>query len=133
MVFVDPVCQLIFNEYAKRLNDGETSVDTQIFVDGENQQVRDTVISMMMDEYTVSDKWREKHIHVPTKEERIGMDVQESLLTLKMKKLDIKIDDIDRQFPYLTDDNERLILISQKMQLMNLKQKIGAALNRVIS
>lgn len=133
LAFVDPVCQLIFNEYAKRLNDGETSVDTQIFVDSENQQVRDTVISMMMDEYTVSDKWREKHIHVPTKEERIGMDVQESLLTLKMKKLDIKIDDIDRQFPYLTDDNERLILISQKMQLMNLKQKIGAALNRVIS
>lgn len=87
----------------------------------------------MMDEYTVSDKWSEKHIHVPTKEERIGMDVQESLLTLKMKKLDIKIDDIDRQFPYLTDDNERLILISQKMQLMNLKQKIGTALNRVIS
>ncbi len=133
IAFEDPVCQTIFNEYATRVNNGEAFIDPQIFVVSDNQQLRDTAVAMMMDDYSVSEKWREKHIVVPTKEERVAMDVEESLLTLKLKKLDVKIDDIDSQFNYLTDDNEKLMLMSQKMSLIAVRQKLGSALNRVIS
>ncbi len=133
ITFEDPVCQTIFNEYATRVNNGEAFIDPQIFVVSDNQQLRDTAVAMMMDDYSVSEKWREKHIVVPTKEERVAMDVEESLLTLKLKKLDVKIDDIDSQFNYLTDDNEKLMLMSQKMSLIAVRQKLGSALNRVIS
>ena len=133
ITFEDPVCQTIFNEYATRVNNGEAFIDPQVFVVSDNQQLRDTAVAMMMDDYSVSEKWREKHIVVPTKEERVAMDVEESLLTLKLKKLDVKIDDIDSQFNYLTDDNEKLMLMSQKMSLIAVRQKLGSALNRVIS
>jgi len=133
LTFVDPVCQLIFNEYAQRLNEGQVSVDPQVFVSSDNPQVRETAISMMMNDYSVSDKWREKNIYVPSQKDRVGMDVEESLLTFKLKKLDLKIEEIDRQFPYLTDDNERLMLMSQKMSLISVRQKLGSALNRVFS
>lgn len=133
LTFVDPVCQEIFNKYAECINNGVVNIDTQMFVTSENEQLRDFAVSMMIDDYHVSDKWQEKHIYVPTRQERVRTDVEESLLTFKLKKLDIKIDDIDRQFSYLADDEERLMLISQKMALIKIRQQLGAALNRVIS
>ncbi len=131
--FVDPVCQYVFNVYAEHINKGDLSVDAQLFVTCDDEQVREKVIAMMMNDYSVSEKWKEKKIYVPTKEERIRTDVEESILTLKLKKLDIKIDDIDRQFAYLSDDDEKLMLISQKMSLIKIRQRLGSALNRVIS
>ena len=133
LTFVDPVCQEIFNKYAECINNGVVNIDTQMFVTSENEHIRDFAVSMMIDDYHVSDKWQEKHIYVPTRQERVRTDVEESLLTFKLKKLDIKIDDIDRQFSYLADDEDRLMLISQKMALIKIRQQLGAALNRVIS
>ncbi len=133
VTFEDPVCQLIFNEYARRINDGESVVNPQIFVTSSDERVRETAVTMMMTDYHVSDKWKDKLIHVPLPQERLRMDVVESLMTLKLKKLDAKIDDIDRQFAYLTDNDEKLMLMAEKMRLIQLRQKIGAALNRVIS
>ncbi len=133
VTFEDPVCQLIFNEYARRINDGESVVNPQIFVTSSDERVRETAVTMMMTDYHVSDKWKDKLIHVPLPQERLRTDVVESLMTLKLKKLDAKIDDIDRQFAYLTDNDEKLMLMAEKMRLIQLRQKIGAALNRVIS
>ena len=88
----------------------------------------------MMEDYQISDKWlEEKHIYVPTPQDRIREDVEESLYTFKMKKIDKRISDIDVQFPYVDSDDERLMLISQKMQLLKIKQNLGQKLNRVIS
>ena len=88
---------------------------------------------MMMTDYHVSDKWKDKMIHVPSQQERLRMDVEESLLTLKLKKLDLKIDDIDRQFAFVDDDDEKLMLVAQKMSLIKVRRQLGEALNRVIS
>lgn len=134
LTFQDKNCQIIFNEYAERLSKNETHVDTQIFSNNENKELREFAISLMMEDYQISDKWlEEKHIYVPTPQDRIRDDVEESLLTFKMKKLDKRINDIDIQFPYVDSDDERLMLISQKMQLLKIKQNLGQKLNRVIS
>ena len=74
----------------------------------------------------------EKHIYVPTPEDKLQVDVEETILNFKMKKLEQKINSIDSQFPYATDDDERLMLMAQKMQLNKIRQKLGAALNRVV-
>ena len=134
LTFEDPVCQTIFNEYAERISRGEVSIDPQMFVTGDNEQVRERAVAMMMTDYHISENWlKEKKIYVPLPQERLRLDVEESLLTLKMKKLDKKIDDIDRQFAYLTDDDDKLMLISQKMNLIKIRQQLGSTLNRVIS
>lgn len=134
ITFQDRQCQIIFNEYAKCISEGMTHVDTQIFVNHEDEQVREMAITLMMEDYQVSNKWHEdKHIYVPKPEDRIRNDVEESILTLKLKKLDKRINDIDIQFPYAKDDDEKLMLMSQKMQLIKIKQKLGQSLNRVIS
>ncbi len=133
ITFEDPVCQLIFNEYAKRINDGESTVNPQVFVTGGDERVRETAIAMMMTDYHVSDKWKDKLIHVPLPQERLHSDVEESLMTLKLKKLDIKIDEIDRQFAYLADNDEKLMLMAEKMRLVKLRQQLGTALYRVFS
>ena len=134
LTFQDKNCQTIFNEYAERLSKNETHVNTQIFSNNEDKELREFAISLMMEDYQISDKWlEEKHIYVPTPQDRIREDVEESLYTFKMKKIDKRISDIDVQFPYVDSDDERLMLISQKMQLLKIKQNLGQKLNRVIS
>ena len=134
ITFADPVCQTIFNEYAQMLQDGQTEIDTMLFTTHADKRVSDFATDKMMIDYSISKNWAEmKHIYVPLPEDRLKTDVMESIMSLKMKKLDAKIDDIDRQFPYLSDDQEKLMLIAQKMTLIKIKQKLGTALNRVIS
>ncbi|MBO7490280.1 MAG: DNA primase [Bacteroidales bacterium] len=133
LTFDDAVCQQIFNIYAERINNGDSAVDTQIFVTSEDENLRNRAVAMMMTDYHVSDKWKDKMIHVPSQQERLRMDVEESLLTLKLKKLDVKIDDIDRQFAFVDDDEEKLMLVAQKMSLIKVRRQLGDALNRVIS
>lgn len=131
--FDDPTCQLIFNEYASRIEKGETFVDTQIFVTHTDPQVRNLAVTLMMQDYHVSENWSKKQINVPLPEERIRIDMQESLLNFKLKKLDKRIDDLDRQFPYAGSEDDKLILLSQKMQLVKIRQQLGAKLHRIIS
>lgn len=132
--FKDPICQMIFNHYAKLVSDGETCVDTQFFVNHENSEVRDLAILLMMKDYQISDKWlSDKHIYVPKPEDRIREDVEESLFTFEIKKLNQRITQIDLQFPYAKEEEEKLMLIAQKMQLQKAFREIGNKLNRVIS
>ena len=134
LTFVDPSCQVIFNIYAEQMRKGDTSVDTQQFVTHPDEKVRNMAVSMMMTDYHVSENWSKlKHIYVPQPKERLMEDVQDSLLNFKLKKLEIKINDIDSQFPYITNDEERLMLVSQKMSLIKLRQKLGNNLRRVIT
>ena len=133
ITFTDPVCQTIFNHFASTLQDGATTIDMQYFVNHPDAAVRNKAITLMMEELHISDKWaKEKHIYVPTPEDKLQVDVEETILNFKMKKLEQKINSIDSQFPYATDDDERLMLMAQKMQLNKIRQKLGAALNRVV-
>ncbi len=133
LTFDDPVCQLVFNEYASRIDKGETYIDPQLFVDYPNPQVRNMAVSMMMEDYHVSENWAKKQINVPLPQERIKADMQESILNFQLKKLEKKIDDLDRQFPYATSEDEKLMLVSQKMHLVKLRQQLGTQLHRIIS
>ena len=132
LTFDDPVCQQIFNEFATRVTNGDTFVDEQVFVQHPSEQVRNMAINMMMEDYHISDNWSKKQINVPRPEECIEADMQESINSFKLKKLDKKIDDLDRQFPYAESEEDRLILVSQKMHLVKLRQQLGSQLNRII-
>ncbi len=135
MPFQETACQTIFNEYATRIDKGEMKVDTQLFVNHSDTTVRELAISLMMREGSnqISENWqKEKHIYVPRPEDRIRNDVEESLLNFELKKLNQRIGNIDVQFPYAKDDDERLMLMAQKMQLQKVCREIGDKLNRVI-
>lgn len=133
MTFQEPACQAIFDEYATRIDRGELHIDTQLFVNHANPAVRDLAITLMMENYQISDNWlKEKHIYVPKPEDRIRSDVEESLFTFELKKINQRIASIDAQFAYAKDDEERLMLLAQKMQLQKVCREIGAKLNRVI-
>ena len=131
LAFANPVCQTIFNEYAQRISNGDSSVDEQVFVDHPDENVRNLAISLMMEDYHISDNWAKKQIHVPTPDDRIRVDVHESLLNFKLKKLDEKIDALDRQFAFAPSDDDKLTLMAEKMHLVKLRQQIGTNLNRI--
>ena len=132
LTFDDPLCQAIFNEYAECIQRGETCINAQRFAEHTDVQVRDMAIAMMMEDYSISDNWwKKKQIAVPTPEQCVKSDVEESLLNFKLKKLDKRIDDLDRQFAYTSGEEDKLILVAEKMHLVKLRQQIGAELKRV--
>ncbi len=132
LTFENPLCQTIFNEYVERLTNNETVIDSQIFVSHSDTRVRDMAINMMMEDYHISDNWAKKQINVPTPADRLHADLEESLLNFKLKKLDRKIDNLDRQFEYTTNDEDKMMLMAKKISFLKLKQKICSSLNRVI-
>ena len=86
-----------------------------------------------MMECQTCDNWKEKkHIYVPKPQDRLDSGVNESLLNFKLKKLDAKIDNIDRQFTYATSEDDKLTLVAEKMHYIKLRQQIGKELNRVV-
>lgn len=132
--FDDITCQAIFNDFAQQVADGVTSFDIQRFVDHPDPLVRDMAVTLMMNSYQISDNWAKmKNIYVPLPESRIKEDVAESLWTFKDKKLKKKMADIDAQFPYVNNDDDRLILMAQKMALAETLRKLDTNLHRVIT
>lgn len=136
IVFENPLYQKIFNIYAEQLQGGAEVVDELLVTQNEDSEIRDLAISMMMVDYHISDNWRKKQINVPMPHERLKEDVEESLLILKQKKLEQRINNIDRQLEFLPNDEshkeEILMLISQKMSMWKLQEQIGQRLSRVI-
>ncbi len=132
LTFNNPVYQTIFNVYAEAVKRGDETVDASQFVSHPDPAVQSAALSMMMEDFHISQNWARKDIYVPTPEEHLKEELQETLLSFKLKKLDTKIETLDRQFAYTADDEERLMLVAQKMHYIKLRRQIGLQLNRVI-
>ena len=129
--FDNPLYQTIFNDYVRMLDEGQTQIDMQHFVTHPDEAVRSLAVGMMMDDYHVSSNWASKNIYVPTPDKRLKEDLRESLLSFRMKKLERKINDIDLQFRYASEE-DRMLLLAQKVEYIKLRGDIGKELNRVV-
>ena len=133
LTFDNPTLQAIFDTYAASVDSGNVVFDTSPFIDHPDPAIRDMAIALMVDPWQISDNWKEKkHIYVPKPQDRLDSNVNESLLNFKLKKLDAKIDNIDRQFTYATSEDDKLTLVAEKMHYIKLRQQIGKELNRVV-
>lgn len=130
IVFDNPSYQAIFNEFAVALHE-ERLLDEQHFVNHPDEQLRNIAIELMTDTARISDKWAEKHISVSRPERLVKEDVRYALLTFKLKKLDHKIESTDRQVRYATSEDDIMMLVAEKLNLVRLRQQICSELNCV--
>ena len=87
----------------------------------------------MLDTYRVSDSWKEKGIYIPKVEDNLSQDVIDSLLSFKIHCVDDRIADNAHRFRTVANEEDMMMLLAEKKNLIDLRQQLGRALNRVIS
>ena len=132
LFFVDPLCQRIYEYYCDVLADGKTP-DASYFITADDESLRAFAVSLMLDTYRVSDSWKEKGIYIPKVEDNLSQDVIDSLLSFKIHCVDDRIADNAHRFRSVANEEDMMMLLAEKKNLIDLRQQLGRALNRVIS
>ena len=131
--FDNSLYQQIFDLFRKAVEDEQPLPDANFFATNSDTILRNNALSLMVESYTVSDLWlTEKHISVPSIESRLYKDVEESILVLKQKKIEQKIEALSYKMRECKDEEESLILLAEHSQLVNLRQAVCQQLRRVI-
>ncbi len=130
--FSDPLCQRIFEYYCDVVTRGETP-DASHFATIDDEALRSFAISLMLDTWRISDTWRQKQIFVPSVEDNLQVDLTESILSFKVKCIDDRIAENARQLRAAKDDDEMMMILANKKELINIRRQLGLALHRVIN
>ena len=106
------------------------------FTNNQDKEIQNLVTTLLINNYSVSDLWETKwKITIPNPEspERLNLNIKESLLSLKLNKLEKKINLIKENLRKEEDIDNQLILLSEQKTLERIKQIISNELNRIVT
>ena len=132
IAFDDPRYQTIFNDFAKTVTEGRL-VDASSYINHEDNAIRELATSLMLDTQQISPEWDKRHIVTPKPEQRLSQDVLYAIRTLKLRKLDHKIQSNGRQFQLAPNPEDQLLLVQEKMHLVRLRQQLCEQLNCIVN
>lgn len=135
LTFDHPTFQEIFDLFRTSIIQRQSLPDANYFASQPNNLLRNTALTLMMDTPpSVSSLWEErKQIVVPNIETHLQCDLNESLLTLKEKKLNQHIEMLRYKLRQCNNDDDIMILMDQILQLTRFRQQVCNKLNRVYS
>lgn len=132
IAFTDPVYQNIFSEYQSQFNKG-SGVDIKYFTHHADQKLASTTIDILTSPHALSDNWEKiAGILVTHESEKLMNTVSSALLSLKSKKLELKISQKENSLKGGISDESRMILQQEILALINLSKEINAQLGRII-
>ena len=131
--FDNPVYQSIFDLFSQAVEGGQPLPDANLFAMHEDNMVRNTALSLMINSYTVSKQWYEKkHITVPHIETHLREDLDQSILTFKQKKVDQMLEANGFKIRECKSQEDTDILLAERQQLIEVRKALCEKLNRVI-
>ena len=131
--FDNPLYQKIFDLYRQAVEAEQPLPDANFFATNSDTLLRNKALSLMVESYTISDLWlKEKNIAVPSIESRLYKDVEESVLTFKLKKIDQKIEALSYILRECKDEEEQMMHLAKHQQLVELRKAVCKPLHRVI-
>jgi len=130
--FNNAVYQMIFDEYKKMLAQ-ELEVDEKDFINHEMEQVRYTCADLLSTPYELSENWEKKKIFVTTEDRRLNQLVDSSLLSFKIKKIEVNMASIQQKLKAAETDEDMDFLLRELQGLKNISQKFNQDLSRIIT
>ncbi len=130
--FNNPVFQMIFDEYHSGLAQGRV-VDEKDFVNHEMEQIRATCADLLSTPYELSENWEKKKIYVTTEDVRLNRLVDSSLLSFKIKKIEMNMASIQQKLKSAETDEDLDFLLRELQGLKNISQKFNQDLSRIIT
>ena len=133
LTFDNPTYQKIFDLYKEAITNNTELPDANFFAMHKDQTIHNTALSLMMDTHSVSKEWRKRYsIIVPSIEDHLQTDMEESILSFKQKKLDKLLENNKFQLRECTNDDDSILLMSERKQLVELRQKVCEQLRRIV-
>ncbi len=134
--FDNKVYQKIFDIYKDSLFESGELPNPHAITNNEEEEIRKVSTELMINNYKISELWMEKwgiRVPCPEDEEVVNKAVKECLYSLKLNKLERKIQKIKEEIKKEEDEDNLLILISQQNSFLKVKKIIAAELNRIIT
>ncbi len=129
--FENPVYQKIFTEYKEAFKN-ELVPGEQFFINHPVPEIADLTISIITSPFQLSPNWYDlKGIHTPSEIENLKDLVINSVYTLKLKKVELMIAEIQEEIK-IAEVDDALILLKKQMDLMSLREAISKQLGRNI-
>ncbi|EOR96005.1 DNA primase [Arcticibacter svalbardensis MN12-7] len=132
VTFEDPVCKLIIDEYAKRIDDGELPT-VQDFIQSRDQRIADMAISLVTSPYVLSDNWYDKRkIFVRNETENMRATILGGIFHLKKRKVEEILKNIREEIQKEVDEDNMTILLQRYMRVKEVEKGISAFLGSVV-
>lgn len=134
LAFENPLYESVYKIFSYHRSNG-SAIDGHYLMMSDDPQLHSLAASMMAEELEPSEHWKDKHIFIPTRDERLARDVDESLLVFKQRRLERLMADNSQRLEEASrtnDEIETMRLLAEKMKMDKMKQEIGKMLNRVI-
>lgn len=136
IVFDNKDYNKILEIYKSSILDKGKLPNLNLITNHEDENIRKISTSLLINNYKISDLWQEKwgiSVPNPDNQELIDRYVKECLLSLKINKLEKKIQKIKDEIKTQENEDDILILISKQNSLLKIKQIIAKELNRIIT
>ncbi|MBP5541156.1 MAG: DNA primase [Bacteroidales bacterium] len=132
--FDNPTYKEIFDLYTHAVGDGRPLPDANYFAQHPDTVLRNTALEMMMSTYGLSPQWEEKKtIAVPNPDDNLNVELEETILAYKKKKLEQRMADKQYELRQSKDPDEQMIIMAQYNELKQLQQQAGQSLHQVVS
>ncbi|MDD4683710.1 MAG: DNA primase [Bacteroidales bacterium] len=134
--FDNQLYQKIFDIYKEYILEKGEIPELNIFTNNQDKEIQYLATTLLINNYCISGLWETKwRILTPDPEssERLNLDVKESLLSLKINKLEKKINAVKEKLRIEDDLDNQFILLSEQRTLEKIKQIISTELNRIIT
>ncbi len=129
--FENPIFQKIFAEYKDAFKN-EMVPSEQFFINHSDSEIADFTISIIATPFQLSPNWYErKGIHTPTELEKLKDLVINSVYSLKLRKIEIMIAEIQEELK-TSDETDMMILLKKQFDLMELRSMVSKQLGRII-
>jgi DNA primase len=126
--FANPTFQEIFNDYMTR-STKEQHLDERSYINHDNQEIAAATSRLLNIGYQLAN-WERHRRSIRTELDRIYDNVTKTILTLKLKTVENRINLLTKRISETDDFEDSLILISQKKDLDSIWNLIRKALGR---
>lgn len=132
IVFEHPVCVKIWTIYQEYLQREELPKE-QYFMQHEDEAVKNLVASLLIEKYTLSERWLSKHkIFVPQESDVLPNAIKSAIYHLKKYKIEQMINKVREELKQINDVAEETILLDRYHKLKIVEAQISAKLGTVI-
>ncbi|MCX7744397.1 MAG: DNA primase [Flavobacteriales bacterium] len=132
--FTHPIYQNIYSEFQNFCNHTHSQeAIQQFFIRHDNDEVRNLAIELIIPQYTMSKNWEERlHVFTVPEEEKLHASVVEALHQLRLRHINLMIDDEKKKLKNATDAEEIFSIMEVIKNLEVMKKKLSEELTTVI-
>lgn len=130
IVLENIVYNTIYNEFVEKINSHQIP-DFNYFVNHQNQSICFLAVDLMSTPYSLSN-WEAQNIFTTKEEDDIKKSAYNAIYSLKSRRIEIMIDDIQKRLKDNTNEEEYIELIQLHQNLLKAKKEFNLLLGRVV-